>query len=85
MPADAPSWTRPTTTSASPFAGSPSWSWAVTRLSASTGSPNSTSAMPDGVTSVGVSSVTTPTKPTSRPSISTTWYSGSAGFVVPLS
>ena len=70
--------------SASPFAGSPSRSCAATRFTASTGSGREVAAIPDGVTSVGVSSVTAPMTPTLTPSTSITAYSGRTGFVVSL-
>ncbi len=56
----------------------------ATRLTASTGSPNSRSAMPAGVTAVVVSCVMTPMTPTVIPPTSKVLYSGSAGVVVPL-
>src|SRR6478736_5946421 len=85
VPAPAPSWYSATTTSASPLASSPSDSCAATRLTASTGSPKSRSVIPPGLTSVGVSWVTTPMTPTRTPSTSSTVYSSSAGFSVPFS
>ncbi len=85
VPKPAPSWYWATITSASPFDGSPSVSRAATLLTASTGLPNSTVAMPPGVTSDGVSSVTAPMTPTWTPSTSTIAYSSSAGVVVPFS
>ena len=83
-PSPAPSWKLATSTSASPLDASPSLSCAATRFTASTGSPKSSSVMPPGVTSDGVSSVTAPMTPTETPSMSRIAYSGSAGVVVPL-
>ena len=83
VPEPAPSWYSATMTSASPLLSSPSVSCAATRLTASTGSPKSRFAMPAGVTSAGVSSVTAPITATVTPSMSNVVYSSSAGVVVP--
>ena len=83
-PSGAPSWYSATTTSASPFDGSPSFSFAATRLTAATGSPKSMLAMPSAPTMFFVSVVTAPTTATLTPLTSSTLYSGSAGVVVPF-
>ncbi|MNG42196.1 hypothetical protein D3C84_1319140 [compost metagenome] len=49
-----------------------------------TGSPNSSSVMPAGVTSDGTSWVTVPITATLTPFISSTVYSGRTGSVVPF-
>lgn len=77
-PAVAPSWYSATMTSTSPSI------WFATRLTASTGSPKSRLAIPPGLTSVEVSSVTAPITATSRPATVKVAYSGKAGVVVPL-
>ena len=73
--AGGPSWYSATTMSASPLLGSPSPSFAATRLTASTGSPNRTPSIPPGLTIDGVCSVTTPITPTVSPDTSWSEYS----------
>ena len=80
----APAWKLATITSASPLLWSPSLSSPATRLTASTGSPKSISAMPPGLTSDFVSSVTAPMTATFTPWTVNVAYSGSTGFSVPL-
>ena len=71
-------------TCASPFAAFPSLSWVATRLTASMGSPKSRSAIPPGLTRLGVSCVTAPTTATVTPLTVNGAYSGRAGVVVPF-
>ena len=75
----APEWVSSTMTSGSTVSARSS----ATRFAASSWSPNSMSAMPEGSTIVAVSGVTVPMKATLTPSISRSAYSGSTGSVVP--